>query len=119
MEEIAVKVKSPSSIRGLIDLISPKQRVKEPRRIRKVREIYSYGKISRFFFDIAFRTMLNFGNWMTSVALGLRGGYLAFDASRNQFRERAILEPPVFITRAQARRDLETLTLEGEVKLER
>lgn len=87
----------------------------KPRRIRKVRELYRYGKVSQMVFDVSMRMLLNFGNWTTSVGLGLYRGYAVFQASRIKFHAESRLRPPIHISGVKARQDLERLLVEGKV----
>ena len=87
----------------------------KPRRIRKVRELYRYGKVSQMVFDVSMRVLLNFGSWTTSFGLGLHRGYAAFQASRIKFHAESRLRPPIHISVVKARQDLERLLVEGKV----
>jgi len=77
--------------------------------IRRVRELYRYRKLSEWLFDLLYRIVLNFGNWITAVAAGLKSGYASFHRCREGFAEEQKMRPPVFISEEQASSDLEEL----------
>ena len=108
--------KSRRSLKGLLKLFQGEPRESKPRPIRKVRELYHYGKISQMVFDLAMRMLLNFGNWTYSVGTGLHRGFWAFQVSRRKFHGEARLRPPIHVSDAQARKDLEQLLSEGRVR---
>ena len=107
--------KSRRSLKGLLKLFQGEPKENKPRPIRKVRDLYHYGKISQMVFDLAMRMLLNFGNWTTSVGLGLNRGFSAFQVSRKKFHSELRLKPPIHIAESQAKRDLELLLRDGKV----
>lgn len=106
--------RSGRTLKGLLRYFQQSGEFK-PRRIKKVRELYRYGKVSQMVFDLAMRMLLNFGNWTTSVGLGLNRGFSAFQISRKKFHTELRLKPPIHITESQAKRDLEVLLRDGKV----
>ena len=106
------------TVKGLLNLFRTEGTTDKPRPIRKVRELYRYHKGSQWMFDFLMRTLLNLGNWIFSVGLGLQHGFRGFQVSRHTFQEAARLRPPIHITEAQARKDLERLLAENKVKWE-
>jgi hypothetical protein len=58
---------------------------------------YRYRKISEWFVDFLFSVLLNFGQWVTSVAWGLRVGYQCFHDRRTAFARARIERPPVWM----------------------
>jgi hypothetical protein len=106
------------TVKGLLNLFRTEGTTDKPRPIRKVRELYRYHKGSQWMFDFLMRTLLNLGNWIFSVGLGLQHGFRGFQVSRHRFQEAARLRPPIHITEAQARKDLERLLAENKVKWE-
>ena len=120
MEAAATKkramVSGPKTLRSLLNLFkSDEQGAQKPATIRKVRSLYRYGKVSRGLFDAAFRMLLNFGNWVQAVGLGLRSGFLTFGACRDRFAKEARMRPPIHISDARARKDVADLIAEGKV----
>jgi len=109
---------SRRSLKGLLKFLQGEPRENKPRLIRKVRELYHYGKVSQGVFDLAIRVLMNFGNWTYSVGIGLHRGFWAFQGSRRKFHGEARLRPPIHISESQAKRDLEQLLLEGRVRWE-
>ena len=106
--------RSGRTLKGLLRYFQQSGEFK-PRRIKKVRKLYRYGKVSQMIFDFAMRMLLNFGNWTTSVGLGLNRGFSAFQVSRKKFHSELRLKPPIHITESQAKRDLELLLRDGKV----
>ena len=106
--------RSGRTLKGLLRYFQQPGEFK-PRRIRKVRELYRYSKMSQMIFDLAMRMLLNFGNWTTSVGLGLNRGFSTFHISRKKFHAELKLKPPIHITESQAKRDLEALLRDGKV----
>ena len=96
----------------------PEPRVVEVRSISRVRDLYRCDKVSQMVFDLAIRTVLNFGSWVSSVGVGVVRGFLAFHESRAKFRASARMRPPIHVSRAQARRDLSLMQAEGLVRWE-
>jgi hypothetical protein len=78
-------------------------------RIRHMRELYRYTKLSEWVFDIAFRILLNLGNWITALAYGLKAGFTCFHERRYSFAEERKKHPPVFVSEAEASRHLKEL----------
>jgi hypothetical protein len=58
---------------------------------------YRYRKISEWLFDLTFSCLLNFGQWVTSLAWGLRVGYQCFHDRRTAFARARIERPPVWM----------------------
>ena len=58
---------------------------------------YRYGKISEWVVDLLFSLLLNFGQWVTSLAWGLRAGYQCFHDRRTGFARVRIERPPVWM----------------------
>jgi hypothetical protein len=58
---------------------------------------YRYGKISEWVFDLLFSILLNFGQWVTSLAWGLRLGYQVFHDRRSAFARARVERPPVWM----------------------
>jgi hypothetical protein len=58
---------------------------------------YRYRKISEWVVDILFSVLLNFGQWITSLAWGLRAGYQCFHDRRSAFARVRIERPPVWM----------------------
>ena len=106
--------RSGRTLKGLLRYFQQSGEFK-PRRIKKVRKLYRYGKVSQMIFDFAMRMLLNFGNWTTSVGLGLNRGFSAFQVSRKKFHSELRLKPPIHIAESQAKRDLELLLRDGKV----
>jgi hypothetical protein len=77
--------------------------------VGQVRDLYRYHKLSEWFFDLLFRVLLNFGDWVTGLALGLKAGYGTFHGRRRDFAEDGKMRPPVYISDAEASRYLEEL----------
>jgi hypothetical protein len=108
--------KSRKDLRGLTRLFAPDSKPQEPRVIRNVRELYRYQKMSQMAFDLSLRALLNFGNWTFSVGLGLHRGFQAFQACREKFRDEARLRPPIHVSEARAKRELEAMFAEGSAR---
>jgi len=115
-QEVEQRLRGASrSIHGLVRLFESSG-AEEPRRIRKVRELYPYHKLSQLILDVLYRMMLNLGNWFTAVALLLENGYSAFQASRETFRKQARYLPPIHVPVGQAHKDLERLLAAGRIE---
>ena len=56
---------------------------------------YRYGKISEWVFDLLFSVLLNFGQWITSLAWALRMGYQVFHDRRAAFARVRIERPRI------------------------
>ncbi len=110
---------SSRTVKGLLKLFSAGEQPDKPRLIRKVRDLYRYHKISQWAFDLLMRLLLNFGNWCTSVGLGVHKGYRAFQISRDRFHEESRFRPPIQIPESQARKDLEGLLAAGQIRWEK
>lgn len=96
----------------------PEPRIVEVRTISCVKDLYRCTKVSQMVFDLAIRTVLNFGSWASSVGVGVSRGFLAFHESRAKFRQSAKMRPPIHVSEAQARRDLSLMQAEGRVRWE-
>jgi hypothetical protein len=110
---------SRRTIRRLLKLFQTEEGPGTPRTFHKVRELYQYQKLSQMIFDVLMRILLDVGNWMTAVGLGLHRGYQAFQSSRNAFREEARYRPPIHIPAAQAKKELERLLASGRIRWDR
>lgn len=95
-----------------------KPRIVEARAISRVRDLYRCTKVSQMLFDLAVRTALNLGSWVSSAGVGVVRGFLAFHESRAKFRASARMRPPIHVSEAQARRDLSLMLAEGRVRWE-
>ena len=104
------------SVQGLVQFFSPTEQETKPQVVRRVRELYRYERLSQWMFDGLFRTLLGIGNWITASAFGLRGGYLAFQQHRERFRREARYRPPIQVSEARAKRDMERLLLDKQVE---
>ena len=58
---------------------------------------YRYRKISEWLVDLLFSVLLNFGQWVTSLAWGLRVGYQCFHERRTGFARARLERPPVWM----------------------
>ncbi|HET8549968.1 MAG TPA: hypothetical protein VFL57_18285 [Bryobacteraceae bacterium] len=58
---------------------------------------YRYRKLSEWLVDVLFALLLNFGQWVTSLAWGLRVGYQCFHDRRAAFARARIERPPVWM----------------------
>jgi hypothetical protein len=93
-------------------------RESRPIELRRVRDMYRFGKGSHLFLDFLMRTAMNFGSWSYSCGIGLREGYAAFNKSRDWYRDEFRKAPPIHVTASQVSEDLATAIEEGRVRWE-
>lgn len=79
-----------------------------------IRRSYRYERLSQGFWDLLARSLATAGNWLTSISVGIRVGYLAFHSKRTAHRKHVRSQGPIHISDSEASDRKRSLTAMGK-----